>query len=72
MSTVIVSSQNSAPTLQGHGADGSQERDRGSRGSRIWVLIEALAYAGAAIDPAAALAARRVARVRDLEISGGR
>jgi hypothetical protein len=36
------------------------------------VLLEALAYAGASIDPTAALAARRFARIRDEEIRRGR
>ena len=40
--------------------------------SWIWVLMEALAYAGAAFDPAAALAARRWARIRDEELPSGR
>jgi hypothetical protein len=34
--------------------------------------MEALAYAGAAFDPAAALAARRWARIRDEELRSGR
>ena len=33
-----------------------------------WALLESLAYAGAAYDPAAALAARRLARIRDQEL----
>jgi hypothetical protein len=40
--------------------------------SRLSVLPEALAYAGASIDPTAALAARRFARIRDEEIRRGR
>ena len=40
--------------------------------SRLSVLLEALAYAGASIDPTAALAARRFARIRDEEIRRGR
>jgi hypothetical protein len=39
--------------------------------SRIWVLVEALAYAGASIDPASALAAQRFARLRDEELGHG-
>jgi hypothetical protein len=34
-------------------------------------LVEALAYAGAAVDPAAALAATRLARLRDQELGRG-
>jgi hypothetical protein len=40
--------------------------------SRLSVLLEALAYAGASVDPTAALAARRFARIRDEEIRRGR
>ena len=40
--------------------------------SWVWTLMEALAYAGAAFDPAAALAARRWARIRDEELRSGR
>jgi hypothetical protein len=47
-------------------------RDRGGKPSRIPLLLEALAYAGAAIDPAAALAAQRFARIRDQERDNGR
>ena len=41
------------------------DRDREARPPRLSVLLEALAYAGASVDPIAALAARRFARVRD-------
>jgi len=37
-----------------------------------WALLESLAYAGAAFDPAAALAARRLARIRDQELQTAR
>lgn len=47
-------------------------RDRGGKPSRILLLLEALAYAGAAIDPASALAAQRFARIRDQERRDGR
>jgi hypothetical protein len=40
--------------------------------SRFWARLEALAYAGAAIDPIAALAAQRFARIRDRERGLGR
>ena len=33
-----------------------------------WAVVEALAYAGAALDPAAALAATRLARIREPEL----
>ena len=42
---------------------------RAAPGSGPWV--EALAHAGAAVDPAAALAATRLARLRDQELGRG-
>jgi len=46
---------------------------RARRPERPWfrTLVEALAYAGAAIDPAAALAGTRLARLRDQELGRG-
>ena len=40
-------------------------RDRRPWTSRIADLLEALAYAGSAVDPTLALAARRFTRIRD-------
>ena len=70
MRTVIASPRTSAPAFQDRDAADHPHHDRGLGPSKIWVLLEALAYAGAAIDPAAALAARRFARVRDEELRG--
>ena len=47
-------------------------RARDAKPSRISLLLEALAYAGAAIDPASALAAQRFARIREQEQRDGR
>ena len=47
---------------------GHADRGHQPRRTWIWTLVEALAYAGAAFDPAAALAAQRLARVRDEEL----
>jgi hypothetical protein len=46
---------------------------RGHRPDRswFWTLVEALAYTGASIDPSAALAARRLAAIRDRELRRG-
>jgi hypothetical protein len=46
--------------------------NRDARPAWLWRLIEALAYAGASIDPASALAAQRFARIRDQELRAGR
>jgi hypothetical protein len=60
----------SAVTVDRHIADrhDADLDQRPSRRSWVWALVEALAYAGAAVDPAAALAATRLARLRDQEL----
>ena len=52
-------------TSTGHDTVDRTGRDRRPWTSRIPGLLEALAYAGAAVDPTLALAARRFGRVRD-------
>jgi hypothetical protein len=65
----------SATTIDRHGVrrdHTDRDRDRGpERRSWVWALVEALAYAGAAVDPAAALAATRLARIRDQQLGRG-
>jgi hypothetical protein len=51
---------------------GLVDRGRAPERSWVWALVEALAYAGASLDPAAALAARRLAGIRDQELRRGR
>ena len=70
MSIATASSPAPVPAIQDH--DTATNAGRSRRSSRIWVLVEALAYAGASIDPASALAAQRFARIRDEELGRGR
>jgi hypothetical protein len=42
-------------------------RDREARRSRLWTLLEALAYAGAFIDPSGILAVERLRRAEEEE-----
>jgi hypothetical protein len=75
MSAVITSSPTRAVARWGRDtADLADLADRGHqpKRSRRWNLVEALAYAGASVDPTAALAARRFARIRDEELGRGR
>jgi hypothetical protein len=72
MSSLIASSPAQVPTVRGRDTAHHADLDRGPARSRISVLLEALAYAGAAFDPASALAAQRFARLRDQELGGGR
>jgi hypothetical protein len=51
----------------------TDQADHGHEPKRtwLWTLVEALAYAGAAFDPAAAMAAQRLGRLRDQELRRG-
>jgi hypothetical protein len=73
MSTLIASSPTRAPAVR-DAAAASADLDRRPETGRSWLstLVEALAYAGAPFDPTAALAARRLARLRDEELHRGR
>ena len=51
---------------------GLVDRDRRPDRSWFWTLVEALANTGASIEPSAALAARRLAAIRDQEVRGAR
>jgi hypothetical protein len=68
MSAIATGSPARIPTVQDREAAGQADRGLQPRWTRIWTLVESLAYAGAAFDPAAALAARRLARIRDEEL----
>jgi hypothetical protein len=72
MSVATATSPTRAPALPDR--DTVEHADRGHEAKRSWVwsLVEALAYAGASIDPTAALAAQRFARIRDQELRRGR
>jgi hypothetical protein len=67
MSLVATDRTTPAPAAGDHAADRPDREP-----SRLSVLLEALAYAGASVDPTAALGARRFARIRDEEIRRGR
>ena len=68
MSVATASPPAPVPTVQDHDTAASVDTNRGRGSARLWVLVEALAYAGASIDPASALAAQRFARIRDEEL----
>ena len=74
MHQLTAISTSDTPAVQdGPAADHlNPDRGQGAGRSRIWALVEALANAGAAFDPAPALAARRWARLRDEELHHGR
>jgi hypothetical protein len=72
MSTVIISSPTPAPAIRERDAADRADRDREAKPSRMWALLEALAYAGAYIDPTGVLAAQRFAQMREMERHRGR
>jgi hypothetical protein len=68
VSAITANSPAHTPTIQDREVADQADRGHEPRRTWVWTLVEALAYAGAAFDPAAALAARRLARVRDEEL----
>ena len=68
MSAITANSPARIPTIQDREVADQADRGHEPRRTWVWTLVEALAYAGAAFDPAAAPAARRLARVRDGEL----
>lgn len=62
MSVITAGSPTLAPTVR----DRDEARNRNPRStvpSRAWALLEALAYAGALIDPSGVLAGQRLRRI---------
>ena len=72
MSAITADSPAHTPTIQDREVADQADRGHEPRRTWLWTLVEALAYAGAAFDPAAALAAQRLARIRDQELGHGR
>jgi hypothetical protein len=68
ITAVTADSPARTPTIQDREAADQADRGHEPRRTWVWTLVEALAYAGAAFDPAAALAAQRLARIRDQEL----
>jgi hypothetical protein len=72
MSVVTASSPTRTPALRDRDTADYLDLEHEPKRSWVWTLAEALAYAGASVDPTAALAARRFACVRDEELRRGR
>jgi len=72
MSVATATSPTPAPALPDRDTVEHAARGHEAKRSWVWSLVEALAYAGASIDPTAALAAQRFARIRDEELRRGR
>ena len=73
MSQLIASTATRAPAFR----DDAEHTDHAGRSderarSRIWTLIEALAYTGAYIDPSGILAVERLRQAKEAEERNGR
>jgi len=69
MSHVIASAPTRAPAFRDRqDTDHSANANDGERArSRIWTVIEALAYAGAYVDPSGILAVERLRQAKEAE-----
>jgi hypothetical protein len=65
MSQLIASAPTRPPAFRDTTDHTSQDVERAR--SRIWTLIEALAYAGAYIDPSGVLAVQRLRQAKEEE-----
>jgi hypothetical protein len=66
MSELIASTATRTPAFRDRDANDHADLDR-ERPSRIWALLEALAYAGAFIDPSGILAMQRLRQTQEEE-----
>ena len=67
MSQLIVSTATRPPAFRDRAATDHTDPVPAPRPSRFWALIEALAYAGATIDPSGILAVQRMRQAREEE-----
>jgi hypothetical protein len=73
MSQPLAATATRAPAFRDHHADHIHQGDReAARRTRLWTMIEALAYAGAVIDPSGVLAVQRLRQAQEEEERNGR
>jgi hypothetical protein len=72
MSQPLVTTATRAPAFRDRDDTDHADRDRERSRSRLWTLIEALAYAGAFIDPSGILAVQRLRQAQEEEEGNGR
>jgi hypothetical protein len=68
MSAVTANPPTRTPTIRARHAAARTDRKR--RHSRIWALLEALAYSSALVDPTGVLAAQRCSAVQEEQQRG--
>jgi hypothetical protein len=71
MSQLLATTSSQAPALLDRDDTDQADRNRERRRSRLWTLIEALAYAGAYIDPSGILAVQRLRQAQEEEARYG-
>ncbi|HYN18386.1 MAG TPA: hypothetical protein VEY96_09910 [Actinomycetes bacterium] len=67
MSQMTASSATQAPAFRDRDDADHIDRAREPGHSKLWTLIEALAYAGAMIDPSGIMAVERLRRAQEAE-----
>jgi hypothetical protein len=67
MSQLITATATRAPALRDRDETDQVDRRAERRRARLWTLIEALAYAGAYVDPSGILAVERLRRAQEEE-----
>ena len=65
MSQLLTTPSSQAPAFPDRDDTDQADRDRERRRSRLWTLIEALAYAGAFIDPSGIMAVQRLRQAKE-------
>ncbi len=72
MSQLLATTATRPPAFRDREDTGQAGRDREARRTRLWTLIEALAYAGAFIDPSGILAVQRLRQAQEEAERDGR
>jgi hypothetical protein len=72
MTQLLATTPTRVPALPERDDTDHADRNREPGRSRLWALIEALAYAGAYIDPSGILAVQRLRQAQEEERNGQR
>jgi hypothetical protein len=72
MSQLLATTATRPPAFRDRADTDQADRTREARRSRLWTMIEALAYAGAFIDPSGILAVQRLRQAQEEEERDGR
>ena len=72
MSQLVATTSTKAPAFPGRDDTDQADHKREARGTRLWALIEALAYAGAYIDPSGIMAVQRLRQAKEEEERNGK